>query len=279
MKLTQRPIGVHVRLQNGLLDVMQAVERLGISVAQSFLLDEAGKYVSLSSDVIADFVHQRKKLNFNFFVHAAYWSSLVKLNSKEFISLCQEASIAQDLHSDGIVVHIGATRARLTKQEQVRYVAECVNELLHRVSGLSLLLENSPHAGRNFGGDITDFGLLLEHVEQKDRVHFCLDTTHAFVYGYELTNPVHLQDFFSLVLQSVGKSRIALLHLNDTPELCGSYIDKHGIAGENLLGEKTLKAIMLNDLFIQAPIVLELPSSCSAIDDARIIKRVQSWDQ
>ena len=275
----QRPIGVHVRLQQGLLDVVAAVQRLNLSVAQSFFLDESGKYVALSPEILSEFMHMKKKLNFSYFVHAAYWSSLVKINSKEFISLRKEAEIARDVHSDGIIVHIGATRARLAKHEQVGYVAECVNELLYKVPDLPLLLENGPHAGRNFGGDITDFGLLIEHVEQKDRVRFCLDTAHAFVFGYDLTNPVHLQDFFNLVTQHVGKQRIALLHLNDAPEKCGSYIDKHGIPGDDLLGQKILQQIMRHELCADVPIILELPGSCSQGDDAQILKRVASWDQ
>lgn len=275
----QRPIGLHVRLQQGLLDVISAVERLDLSVVQSFFLDEQTSYVSLAPEILHEFIALKKKLNFSYFVHAAYWSSLTKLNSKEFITLCKETAIAYDLGSDGIVIHTGATRARLAKRDQVVFVAECVNELLHRVADIPILLENSPHAGRNFGGDITDFGLLLEHVEKKDRVRFCLDTTHAFVFGYDLTNPMHLQDFFRLITDVVGKQHIALLHLNDTPEACGSYIDKHGVPGDGLLGQSVLQQCMQHELFIDTPIILELPGSCQLKDDAQILQRVRSWNE
>lgn len=278
MNKIERNIGIHVRLKDGLLDVIQAVQQLQLPIAQSFFLNESGTYVDLSSDVIHAFLTQKKKLNFSYFVHAAYWSSLVKLQSKEFFSLKKEAEIAQDLQSDGIVIHIGATRARLTKREQVAYVAECVNELLHQVSHIKLLLENSPHAGRNFGGDITDFGLLLEHVEQKNRVNFCLDTAHAFVYGYDLVHDHVLKDFFQLISDSIGKQRIALLHLNDTPEACGSYIDKHGIAGDGLLGKKVLQSIMFSELCKDVPIILELSGSCSVEDEKQAMHRVKVWD-
>lgn len=278
MNQKERLIGLHVRLEQGLLDVLDKVELYQLPVVQSFFLNEKGVYVQLSPEILHQFVTQKRKLNFKYFVHAAYWSSLVKINSKEFISLRKEAEIARDLASQGIVVHIGATRARLDKKDQVKYVAECVNELLSKVDDIPLLLENGPHAGRNFGGDLLDFGLLFEKIEHKDRVQFCLDTAHAFVFGYDLSNPVHLQDFFNLIEDVIGKKQIALLHLNDAPEACGSYIDKHGIPGDGLIGKHTLKQIMDHELCNDVPIILELPGSCSVDQDLEILQRIRSWE-
>jgi deoxyribonuclease-4 len=221
----------------------------------------------------------KKKLDFAYFVHAAYWSSLVNIKSKEFLTLCQEAQCANDLESNGIVIHIGATRAKLEQREQVKYVAECVNELISRVPNLPLILENAPHAGRNFGGDIADFGLLFDHVEHKDRVKFCLDTAHAFVFGYDLINQSVLDDFFLLISDMIGKHNIALLHLNDAPEPCGSYIDKHEVPGEGLLRQHVLQQVMKNDLFLGVPIILELPGTCLPGDDVKIVQMVESWDK
>lgn len=278
MNQNNRLIGLHVRLEQGLMDIIDVVEQLNLPVVQSFFLNEKGVYVQLSSEILHQFITQKRKLNFEYFVHAAYWSSLVKINSKEFISLRKEAEIARDLLSNGIVVHIGATRAQLSKKEQANYVAECVNELLSNVSDIPLLLENGPHAGRNFGGDILDFGLLFEQIEHKDRVQFCLDTAHAFVFGYDLSNPMHLQDFFKLINDAIGKKHVALLHLNDAPEACGSYIDKHGIPGDGLMGKQVLKQIMNHELCKDAPIILELPASCSSSQDLEILQRVRSWE-
>lgn len=277
-KKNNRPIGIHVRLQQGLLDVVSSVERTNVSVAQSFLLNESGKYASFTHKIVREFVKQKERLNFLYFVHAAYWSSLVQVGSKEFISLCKETEIAYNLHSDGIVIHVGATRARLEKKEQVLYVAEAVNELLHQVPDIKLLLENSPHAGRNFGGDITDFGLLLDHVENKERVQFCIDTAHAFVFGYDVVNEYKREDFFKLLKDVFGEKQIALLHVNDTSELCGSYIDKHGVPGEGVMGQKSLAWFIRHEMCEDVPIIMELPSSCSQDQDTEIIKRVRSWD-
>jgi deoxyribonuclease IV len=279
MYVSKRLLGLHVRLKQDLLEIFSTVNHLNLTAVQSFLINEAGSYVNLSSDLVHEFVSKKKKSGVSYFVHAAYWSSLVNIKSKEFMTLCEEAQFASDLHSDGIVIHIGATRAKLDKKEQVQYVAECVNELIHQVPNLPLILENAPHAGRNFGGDIADFGLLYEHIDHKNRVKFCLDTAHAFVYGYDLTNQAALQDFFLLISDMIGKNNIALLHLNDAPEPCGSYIDKHGVPGDGLLREHVLRQVMQNNLFVDVPIILELPGTCAPGDDAKSLHKVASWDK
>ncbi len=279
MNQEERLLGLHVRLKQDLLEIMNFVQTLSLTAVQSFLINEDGKYLKLSPDIVSEFVNLKKKLNVAYFVHAAYWSSLVNIKSKEFITLCEEAQFASDLHSDGIVIHVGATRAKLDKKDQVKYVAECVNELISKNSNIPLILENAPHAGRNFGGDLTDFALLYEHIDHKERVKFCLDTAHAFVFGYDLKNPIILDDFFKLITESIGKNNIALLHLNDTSELCGSYIDKHAVPGEGLLCERILKKILNNDLFAGVPVIIELPGSCRPENEEKILKNVLLWDK
>lgn len=273
----RRPIGLHVRLQNKLLDVLSVVENMKLSVVQSFLIDEQGSYVSTNSRVIKDFVHAKKDLNFLYFVHAAYWSSLTDVKSKEFLSLCKETEIALDLESQGIVIHVGATKTKLNKVDQAKYVAEGINNLFLKVSDIDILLENSPHAGRNFGGDITDFAYLHGMIEQTHRVKYCIDTAHAFVYGYNLASELELDSFLTLTQETLPKNSIALLHLNDTQHDCASKIDKHGIPGTGYLKEKVLKSIMNHDLFKDTPIVLELPGSCSLDDSFKVLQQVENW--
>jgi len=273
-----RKIGLHVRLKNGLSDVLLAVEKFNIQVVQSFLLDESGRYVFLSEKLINKFIVQKKRIGFLYFVHAAYWSNLTDVHSKEFLSLCKETAIAENLLSDGIVIHIGATRARLSKNEQVAYIVEGINELLYQTNDIPLILENSPHAGRNFGGDFNDLALLLEKIEQKDRVKFCVDTAHAFVYGYNLANHQQLSDFILLLHNVFNNNNITLLHLNDTVHGCESQIDKHGIVGKGVLGAMVLKHCMNSNIFKNIPIILELPGDCSDDQMVLSLKDVQSWE-
>lgn len=273
----ERPAGLHIRLQKELFDLISAVQDMNLSVAQSFLIDEQGSYVSCNSHVIKQFLSAKRDLNFLYFVHAAYWSSLTNVKSKEFASLCKEADIALNLESQGIVVHVGATKTKLSKIDQAKYVAEGINTLLSQVSDINILLENGPHAGRNFGGDITDFAYLDGLLEKKERVKYCIDTAHAFVYGYNLVSEYDRVDFFKLVEQIFKPNSIGLLHVNDTDQSCSSKIDKHGIIGQGLLGDQVLSEFVNFSLFKDVPIILELPSSCEKKESLEILDRVISW--
>ena len=278
MQKDKRMIGLHIRLQDSLLEIVREVQNYNLSVVQSFLLNEQGKFVSLKSNVVDQFVKEKKDLNFLYFVHAAYWCSLVKINSKEFISLCKETEIAKDLSADGIVIHIGATRQKLNKIDQVKYVAECINELLYKVPDIPLFLENGPHAGRNFGGDLLDFGLLFEHIQSSNRIQFCLDTAHAFVFGYNLSNEFDFKNFLSILDTVFANTGIGLLHLNDTSEFAGSYIDKHEIAGQGKIGKNVLQKIMNYPLMQDAPIILELPATHLTENTFKILEQLYSWN-
>lgn len=276
MSTSLRPVGIHVRLYHGLSEIIQAVEQLQLKAVQSFLMKESTEYITINDRIRHDFIKAKERLGFLYFVHAAYWSGLTDKKSRPFISLQKEVEIAQWLQSDGIVVHPGATKAGLSKKDQLLYISECVNELNFKYPDIVILLENGPHAGRSFGGDIESFALLMERIEHKNLVGFCFDTAHAFVFGYDFLREQTQQDFIRLLDQSIGKESLRLLHFNDSKERCGSYIDRHEIPGAGLIGKKTLQFFMNHDLFKDVPIIIELPGDCEQ-NDATLIKEIEQW--
>ena len=271
-------MGIHIRLKKGMQDVLDVVDALDIRVAQSFLITESNKYISFSDRVIQDFVKQKQRKNFLYFVHAAYWSGLHSINNKMFESLRQEIAMAQDLQSDGVVVHVGASKTKRSAVDKVRYVAEAVNTMTSWFPNMNILLENAPHAGRNFGGDLQDFLLLFDHLERKDQVKFCIDTAHAFVFGYDIAKEDKMNDFLQFIDHSIGKQHIALLHFNDSVDSCGSYIDKHEIPGHGQIGKKALEIAMNHELFKDTPIIMEI-ADFPHDECKKILKDVSSWDR
>lgn len=272
-----RPIGTHIRLHHSLLDIIPIVEKLKMSVAQSFLIAESNRYISLSDKIVQEFVKAKKNQNFLYYVHAAYWSGLTDSSSKMFVSLQKETEYAQKLQCDGIVIHSGSTKTSLaSKRDQLLYVVESINKLNDAYPNVRLLLENTPHAGKSFGGNIEDFAMIVDRVEKKDLIGFCVDTAHAFVYGYDIFQEGGRAHFVKLIDEVLGRENIKLLHLNDSQDRCGSYIDKHEIPGDGLIGHKALAAIMNDPIFNDVPIIIEKPGSCVKKDED-IIQLVKSW--
>lgn len=274
--MIMRPIGIHIRLKKGLLDVVSTVQELDLKVAQSFLMTESNQYISLNDRLIHNFKKAKKQQDFLYFVHAAYWSSLADVKSKTFASLQQEVAIAQDLGSDGIVIHIGASKSKMSVKDKAKYIAESVNTITQQHPDMNLLLENSPHAGRNFGGDIQDFAVLLNLLEDKSKVKFCIDTAHAYVFGYDIAKEDKMIDFVNLLDEVLPQQSIALLHFNDSADGCGSYIDKHEVPGKGMIGKKSLQLCMNHKFFKELPIIIEPSGNCSD-NLEQVIKDIRSW--
>ncbi|MBI2352704.1 deoxyribonuclease IV [Candidatus Dependentiae bacterium] len=269
-----RPIGIHVRLYHGLSDIIQVVEQLQMKVVQSFLMNEALAYIAFDHSSIQAFLQAKKRYGFSYFVHAAYWSGLTDISSKMFVSLEQEVAMANRLQADGIVVHCGPKKGR-SNVEQAKYVAESINAL-HALYTIKVLLENTPHAGKSFGGDLQDLSLVVQYVEKKELLGFCIDTAHAFVYGYDLFHEKGRSQFLAQLRDYITDKYLALLHLNDAQHHCGSYIDKHQIPGQGLIGHKALANIMNDSLLYQTPVILELPS-LPLRSEQEMIALVSSW--
>lgn len=278
MKQSTRAIGTHVRIHEDLYDVIEVAEKFSLLAIQSFLITESNEYVAVSNQMIDDFVKAKKELGFLYYVHAAYWSGLTDSKSKMFHSLKKEVEFAQDLHAEGIVIHPGATKGRLSDKDKVRYVADSVNLMHQEHQGVQLLLENGPHAGRTFGGNLEHFAMLIEHVEKKDLLGFCIDTAHAFVYGYDIAKEQHCEDFLRMLEDIIGKQYIKLLHFNDSKDRCGSYIDKHEEPGYGLIGKKALQQFMNHKLFKDVPLIMEC-SKESRHPIEEVVQIVSEWNQ
>ena len=64
----------------------------------------------------------------------------------------------------------------------------------------------------------------------------------------------------TLLENTLGKERIALLHVNDTYEERGSKIDKHEIPGQGELGKKVLQRFIHHPLVRNVPLIIEPPA-------------------
>jgi deoxyribonuclease-4 len=93
-------------------------------------------------------------------------------------------------------------------------------------------------------------------------IHFCLDTAHAFAYGYNLEES---EAFVELLDQTMGTQNIKLIHLNDSSQICGSKIDQHEIPGNGLIGKDTLLQLSRHKKLRHIPIIAEPPSGAENI--------------
>src|SRR5205814_3541741 len=131
------------------------------------------------------------------------------------------------------------------------------------------LLENTCHGNLAVGSDITDFKQVLEKIDKPERIGFCIDTAHAYSFGYKITDQQSQLDFIRLLDATLGLERIKLIHLNDSAESFSSRIDRHAVFGKGKIGFETLVQFAQQPLLQHIPIILEMPEL--ALEEEKLI--------
>jgi AP endonuclease 1 len=142
--------------------------------------------------------------------------------------------------------------------EAIGRIAAALNRAHAETTSVIPLLENmaSPSA---IGSSFEDLRDIIALIKDKTRIGVCLDTCHAFAYGYDLRTV----DAFSATLKKfdsiVGLKYLKALHLNDSKAPFSARRDLHQNIGVGFLGLRAFHNIMNEKRFEGLPMVLETP--------------------
>ncbi|MCK5633250.1 deoxyribonuclease IV, partial [bacterium] len=236
----------------------------------------AGRLLSFKKDDIAAFLELRKKHFGDLFLHASYWVNLAGVKQKKHPLLEKEIAFAKQLGFTHVVMHAGSAKGARNKKESIDALARSVDWLINQDCGLPILLENVAHGGNAVGNDLNDFRDLLKLIDQPQKLNFCIDTVHAFLFGYDISNNQKQDDFINRVDDIMGWSNVGLIHLNDTQEKMGSKIDKHYVVGQGNIGDDALKRFILHEKIKTIPIIMEVPM-LSEEQQKALLKKVRDW--
>ena len=175
-----------------------------------------------------------------------------------------------------MILHPGSATGARSKQDGIDKLARSLNQVMKYEREIKIVLENTTHAKLSVGSDITDFQLLYEKLEYPERISFCIDTAHAYSYGYDLQESGKRNEFINLLETILGINNISLIHLNDTDQPCGSRIDKHALIGEGTIGEDALKKFALDPRLAHIPLILEPPVLPEEQEDA-MLQKIRTW--
>lgn len=129
------------------------------------------------------------------------------------------------LHSR-VVVHYGK-RGSLSIQDGLsKVLANLSNVLIPNNSLLDrpLLLENAAGQGTEIGTSIEEMRHVLENTNKSHLIGTCLDTCHAYAYGYNVQDPTILEQLIETI---ETYNPIKLIHLNDSKGTLGCKVDRH----------------------------------------------------
>ncbi len=272
-----RAIGLHLRLHDNFLTLAQQAHSLSLPIFQCFFISqETHEAIKISDQEIETFLRDYRPHFKSIYLHASYWMNLSNVRSSRHRVFFRERALAERLQFTHMVIHPGAATGGRSKKDGIDALARFLNTINKQEPTIKIVLENTTHKGLSVGGDIEDFRQLLQKLEYPDRTFFCIDTAHAYVYGYDISNAAEQLLFIDLLDAAIGISRIALIHVNDTKEKLGSHIDKHAVVGQGLIGGDALRSFVLDERLKNSDIILELPSMPIEKERA-VLAQVMQW--
>lgn len=193
--------------------------------------------------------------------HASYLINLGHHDPKQLeksrAAFLDELQRCETLGIQLLNFHPGSHLNKLDVKSCLSRIAESINIALEQTSDVVAVIENTAGQGTNLGYDFEHLALIIEEVEDKERVGVCIDTCHAFSAGYDLRTFAACEATFKEFDDVVGFNYLRGLHLNDSKTELGSRVDRHESLGKGTIGEEAFKYIMQDERFKGMPLILE----------------------
>jgi deoxyribonuclease-4 len=199
------------------------------------------------------------------------------LRAKSIESFVKELERASALKLHYLVSHPGNFLD--DRASGLRRNADAIAEALARTPGeVTLLLEMTAGAGTVLGSTFEEMAALIEAIPlpHRNRVGVCVDTAHIFAAGYDIVNDY--DGVWSRFEDVIGRSRLRMMHLNDSKVPLGSKRDRHELIGEGAIGEGAFRRIMNDERLASVGKIIETPKLDNAeVTDRRMLDRLKSY--
>ena len=166
--------------------------------------------------------------------------------------------------------HPGAHLGQIGTDKCLDRIADSVNMALDRTVGVTAVVENTAGQGSSVGFDFEHLAYIIDKVEDKSRVGYCIDTCHAFAAGYDLRSEDACRQTFALLDRTASLGYMRGMHLNDVMKPLGSHVDRHALLGEGHIGMECFRFIARDERFNGIPLILETP------DESRWPQEIQT---
>ena len=137
-------------------------------------------------------------------------------------------------------------------------------------NGVTAVIENTAGQGSNLGNRFEEIRYIIDRIEDKSRVGYCIDTCHTYSAGYDIVGDY--EGVFTKLDEIVGLEYLRGIHLNDTKKVLGSRVDRHESIGLGLLGEDFFKRFMRDSRFDDVPIILETPDESRWAEEIALLR-------
>jgi deoxyribonuclease-4 len=245
-------------------------QRVGAQAVQIFLGNPRG-WAPSTGDPVQDetFAAACAASRTPIFVHAPY---LINLGSptpatleRSIEALGRGLERSAAVGAAGLVVHAGSAVAAGGRDAALKQVREALLPLLVALdespAPTRLLIEPTPGGagGVALAAQIEDLGSYFDALEHHPRLGVCLDTCHAYAAGHDLAAPGGSRRALNLLVKTVGRGRLGLIHANDSRDPLGSKRDRHAPIGVGTIGIEPFAEFFVHPATRGVPVVVETP--------------------
>lgn len=257
--------GAHVSAAGGLINAPRNAHAIGAGAFALFTKNQRQWLApALTEADIEAFRTECERLGYKPFQILPHDSYLINLGhpdeeglAKSRESFVEEMHRCQLLGLDRLNFHPGSHLGRIDIDRSLDRVAESINIALERTEGVTAVIENTAGQGTNLGHTFEQIAHIIDRVEDKSRVGYCIDTCHAFAAGYDLSSREACESTFAKIDSIISLDYLRGMHLNEAMRPLGSRIDRHERLGHGQIGWECFEYIARNPRFDNMPLVLE----------------------
>ena len=207
-------------------------------------------------------------------VHAPYIINLANTVKPETFTLAvefleKEIIRTAAMRSKVLVLHPGSCLDAGVDAGTAQIVKGLNQVLDQNEDDVFIALETMAGKGSEIGRSFEELARIYEGVHKKGRLRVCFDTCHVNDAGYDLVHDY--EGVFQHFDEVLGLGQIAVFHINDSMNPCGTHKDRHANIGKGYLGEEVLKKLVHDPRFEEIPKILETPWLCEEGSDKKTI--------
>lgn len=276
-------LGAHVSSAGGSFEVPARAAAIGATAMQLFT-KQANRWAEREIDVEEAARYVAALAQTGVRVSGSHDSYLINLASPDpalrAMSLASFRAELRRCHALGLDVLVSHPGNYMDERESgLARNADAISEALTAERGPTrLLLELTAGQGTVLGSTFEEMAALIARIDRsvRDRIGVCLDTAHIFAAGYAIGDDY--DGVWARFEDTIGRSRLGMLHLNDSKAPFGSKKDRHELIGEGAIGPAAFRRIMTDPRLAHIPKVIETPKGDDPIaTDRRMLERLRGY--
>lgn len=270
------PLGAHQSIAGGTPRAIERGLEAGCRVVQIFVKN-SNRWVGrpLERPEARAFRSAARGAKFSRVVaHTSYLinlaSPVAELRRQSIGALVEEIERCRKLGIPDLVYHPGAHCGE-GEIAGVARISASLDEVFDRTGGarVRILLETAAGQGSCVGHRFEHLRDILGAVRVNRRVAACFDTCHVHAAGYDIVSREGYLETIAAFDRTVGLSRLAAIHVNDSKKPRGSRVDRHEHIGHGTIGRAGFRNLMTDPRLAGIPKFLETPKDDTLVADRR----------